>query len=618
MDTKSPGKIITFYSYKGGVGRSMVLANIAWILASNEKKVLVIDWDLEAPGLHYYFRPFLEDKNLIASQGLIDLFTDFIKLARDTSIVVDKEDENLWWKIPLIHNMKDYIIKLKYEHLKGQLDFFPAGTQGNTYSGKVNSFNWDVFYENFGGGNLIEAMKEKMRDEYDYVLIDSRTGVNDTSGICTIQMPDILVILFTGNNQSILGARNIAGTVEKQWQYDDENNSKDKRVIFPVLSRIDGTEKDKLDLVRDYIKIKFTYFLKHLSKIEVEKYWQNVEIPYIPWYAYEEVLATFDKSLENRSSLLKAIEPLVGYLTAGDVTELVAPSQAERKKIIPEFSRQFSKKSYDAFLLYSKEDSNTVKKIATYLVNEAHLKIWFDEWTLNEGEPRKQNLTEGLERSLICVVFIGNSEYPWQDYDVEDILQEQIETQGLEIIPVLLPNATKPKLPAFIPDSTLLEFKQVLDEEFLPVLVRQLTPIQDTPLTPLVFINAAGEDMPLAHQIKDYLVNEHGIGCVLPLETSGHTKLTPAEIQQDLEQKLVYCQAVIIVYDRISINWINNQLLYFRRIQIQHEQPFKTIAIYVSKDKLLPSIHLPNIQMLKCSTPHIETCLLKFVQTLAN
>jgi len=44
------GQIITFYSYKGGTGRSMALANIAWILASNGKRVLIIDWDLEAPG----------------------------------------------------------------------------------------------------------------------------------------------------------------------------------------------------------------------------------------------------------------------------------------------------------------------------------------------------------------------------------------------------------------------------------------------------------------------------------------------------------------------------------------------------------------------------------------
>jgi MinD-like ATPase involved in chromosome partitioning or flagellar assembly len=34
------------------------LANVAWILASNGKRVLTIDWDLEAPGLHRYFRDY--------------------------------------------------------------------------------------------------------------------------------------------------------------------------------------------------------------------------------------------------------------------------------------------------------------------------------------------------------------------------------------------------------------------------------------------------------------------------------------------------------------------------------------------------------------------------------
>src|SRR5215470_3632439 len=50
-----PGRIYTFYSYKGGVGRSMALANIGVLLALAGKRVLLVDWDLEAPGLELYF-----------------------------------------------------------------------------------------------------------------------------------------------------------------------------------------------------------------------------------------------------------------------------------------------------------------------------------------------------------------------------------------------------------------------------------------------------------------------------------------------------------------------------------------------------------------------------------
>lgn len=72
MVANVPGRIVTFYSYKGGTGRSMALANFAWILAASGKRVLAIDWDLEAPGLHRYFRPFLTDPELVETDGLID------------------------------------------------------------------------------------------------------------------------------------------------------------------------------------------------------------------------------------------------------------------------------------------------------------------------------------------------------------------------------------------------------------------------------------------------------------------------------------------------------------------------------------------------------------------
>ena len=78
-------RVITFYSYKGGSGRSMALANVAWVLASNGERVLVIDWDLEAPGLHRYFAPFLTDKHLTrtSSQGVIDFLIDPSHVAQE-------------------------------------------------------------------------------------------------------------------------------------------------------------------------------------------------------------------------------------------------------------------------------------------------------------------------------------------------------------------------------------------------------------------------------------------------------------------------------------------------------------------------------------------------------
>ena len=44
---------VTFYSYKGGVGRTLALANVALLLTRYGRKVLVVDADLEAPGLRH-------------------------------------------------------------------------------------------------------------------------------------------------------------------------------------------------------------------------------------------------------------------------------------------------------------------------------------------------------------------------------------------------------------------------------------------------------------------------------------------------------------------------------------------------------------------------------------
>ena len=68
-------KTITFYSYKGGVGRSLTLSNIAMRLADLGKKVCIIDFDLEAPGLHLKFKKYLTQSKI--KRGLVEYINEF-------------------------------------------------------------------------------------------------------------------------------------------------------------------------------------------------------------------------------------------------------------------------------------------------------------------------------------------------------------------------------------------------------------------------------------------------------------------------------------------------------------------------------------------------------------
>lgn len=158
--------------------------------------------------------------------------------------------------------------------------------------------------------------------------------------------------------------------------------------------------------------------------------------------------------------------------------------------------------------------------------------------------------------------------------------------------------------------------------EFQTYILKQLQPkppntVFDTDTDALVFVNAAPEDMGLAHQIKDIL-DTHGIGYSLPLEISSYTK--PADIRQYLEQNILSCDAIIVLYDNTSVVWVNEQILYCRRMQRRREQPLKIIAVYNTPVANKPPLNmkLPNMQILDCPSPQVETCLpilFRYLQT---
>ena len=361
MHEVTPGKIITFYSYKGGTGRSMALANVAWVLASNGKRVLVVDWDLEAPGLHRFFYPFLDDKELTNSEGVIDFV---MNCAVQAMTPPKNSDEQLPedWYIPHADILR-HSFALTWDFGPGTLAFIPAGKQGPGYSKHVTSFNWDNFYKELGGGRFIEAAKEQMKAEYDYVLIDSRTGVSDTSGICTVQLPDILVVCFTLNNQSIEGAAAVAESVSAQRK----TKSGAGITIFPIPMRVEKFEKDKLEMAREFARSKFESYLTHIEPEEHSLYWGHVEVFYEPFYAYEEILATFGDEPLQPTSLLASIERITSYLTDKSVFQLVPVRESERRRVLSQYARErrmpipasiSPETEFLFFLSYAKTDLN--------------------------------------------------------------------------------------------------------------------------------------------------------------------------------------------------------------------------------------------------------------------
>lgn len=325
---RSGARIITFYSYKGGTGRSMTLSNTAWVLASQGNRVLVVDWDLEAPGLHRYFRPFLTDAELTATDGIIDMVIEYCTDAVSTSPGTRAD-----WYSDYADPSRYAVMLHRFEN-GGHLDLLAAGRQGWSYSVRVNTFDWRDFYETKGGGAFLEAVEARMREQYDYVLIDSRTGVSDTSGICTVQFPDALVVCFTLNDQSIEGASAVAASVLEQRKDSPPQ-------IFPAPMRVELAEKEKLERRRELCRMRFALFPNSIPDGEPrDRYWRRVETLYVPFYAYEEIIATIGDKPGHASSLLTAAEHLSEYVSDGAVTKMAPLPEARRLELLARYERQ--------------------------------------------------------------------------------------------------------------------------------------------------------------------------------------------------------------------------------------------------------------------------------------
>jgi hypothetical protein len=217
------GQIITFYSFKGGVGRTMALANVAFLAALNGKRVLVMDWDLEAPGLSYYFRGLLDgpdSKALKDAPGILDIVWNWSNALKEAT--TDEATRSLIGSFDDGTPFQNCVRPLvSGEHLPpgATLDIIGPGSpmiatpEMVSYEEALATFSWPTFLEKEAGGVVLDRLRHWAKSRYDIVLLDSRTGLADVAGICTIQIPDAVALCFVMNRQNIDGTAKVAAAI---------------------------------------------------------------------------------------------------------------------------------------------------------------------------------------------------------------------------------------------------------------------------------------------------------------------------------------------------------------------------------------------------------------------
>ena len=375
MSARKPGQVVTFYSYKGGTGRTMSLANIAWILAANGKRVLMVDWDLESPGLHRYFAKSLLDPDaLAATKGVVNMVRGFEESAAETP--EEERGANFYRDLARVG---DYAIAVRWPFPDGgALHYMSAGLQNRSYSSAVASLDWERFYEHLGGGELFNAFRADMKANYDYALIDSRTGLSDVADICTLHLPDVIVDCFTLNNQGLEGALTVAGGVSKFTNHPIR--------LLAVPMRVDEAEKNKADAGRAAARERFAEL--KIEELASPRYWGQVEIPYVPFYSYEETLATFADSPNDRHTLLDAYLRLTSVLTAGEVSGVPEMDDVARKLVLAEISRLQPTRQEHLAIAYVAEDRLWAEWIEAVFLQEgfnARIIPLFDDPNVRPG-----------------------------------------------------------------------------------------------------------------------------------------------------------------------------------------------------------------------------------------
>jgi len=133
----------------------------------------------------------------------------------------------------------------------GRIFVMSAGRRDSNYQIQLAGLDWKYFYRHSRGFLFVENLKAAIEKEYspDYVLVDSRTGLTDVFSICTLQLPDLVVLLFSLNNQNVSGTARVYQAIRSNQIGRDIQTL---LVATPIPDTPDSIEilKRRLDCVR--------------------------------------------------------------------------------------------------------------------------------------------------------------------------------------------------------------------------------------------------------------------------------------------------------------------------------------------------------------------------------
>ena len=296
--------LVTFYSFKGGVGRTLALLNVAYELADSGMRVLVVDFDLEAPAIHAdrWRQPTstesVEEGELSSGhRGIVEYVGAYIQTMRAPKA-------------------EDYIVDATPEGCEGTIALMPSGLLNESYGHRLSEIDWNNLYLARDGYVMFEDLRAQWEAlGFDYVLLDSRTGFTDVGGICTRHLPDAVVLMFRPDDQSLRGMETIVDAIRKE----DPTPRREGPVhLHFVMAAIPDADDEDRILERRRAVFKKTLEVPRMRLLEVRHY-QSMDLLTQPIYTDTRPRTTLARSFQELTRRIRALNigdrgGVLGYL----------------------------------------------------------------------------------------------------------------------------------------------------------------------------------------------------------------------------------------------------------------------------------------------------------------
>lgn len=456
-------RVVTFYSFKGGVGRSFALCDAAVYLARWGYRVLCVDFDLEAPGLDRYFSPWISDDR----PGVLEILEAWSAGTDDVGL------------------SNHAVFPLAVPGTDGRLSLVRSGRRRADYVRRLRAIDWNRLFEApRSAGRRLEALRERWLESFDIVLVDSRTGWSDVGEICTIHLPDVLVCLFTPNEQSFAGSLEVADASKNGVA----RLPLDRGIlrVVPVLTRVD---KDEYEAQQQWTNRLLQEAGRFVNDWDPEEETPagllgELVVPYVPYWAYGERLAALRTEVVSSLSVGRSHQNLAALIARG-LSE-AALLMKHRDSYVDGAAvgassptKLSSSADYDVYISYPREHTDLARALADALKRRS-VRVFLDSLALQPGDQWRDVLQNAQSRSRTFVAIFGE-EPPRPGSPREEEISNALaraHARSARLIPVVLADwvHVPPEVRAFQGVTPAIHADGVnadeLADELLPAILR--------------------------------------------------------------------------------------------------------------------------------------------------